>query len=613
MFAFDRYWRLLSAYLLPLRGRLALLATLVLGGIGLQLASPQIIGRFIDATQAGATANMLVGLALTYIAVAVAQRLASLGALYLGEDLGWRATNSLRADLARHTLGLDMGFHKAHTPGELIERLDGDVTALANFFSQFSVRVLGNALLILGVLALLWREDWRVGLGLAVYAALALFALAAMQRAGEQRWALARAAQADTFGFLEERLSGTEEIRASGAEAHTLSRFEKLMQATMLATRRARMAGNLAFAATTFLTTIGYAAGLALGALLYNAGQVSIGTAYLIVAYVGMLSTPLERLREEAQDLQQAGGSIERIEALLAVTPLVRDPAQPATLPAGPLGVEFERVSFTYEDAEAQRNGDTEDAEPSVSLTEPDNGAAIPLAPPSAAPALDSITFSIAPGEVLGLLGRTGSGKTTLSRLLFRLYDPQAGSVRLGGRDLRELSLADLRSRVGMVTQEVQIFHASVRDNLTLFDPTIDDARVEAALRELGLWEWASGLPQGLDTPLGGTSGLSAGEAQLLAFARVFLRDPGLVILDEASSRLDPATERLLERAVDRLLAGRSGIIIAHRLSTVERADTVVILEDGQIAEIGPRAALAADESSRFARLLHTGIEEVLA
>jgi len=224
------------------------------------------------------------------------------------------------------------------------------------------------------------------------------------------------------------------------------------------------------------------------------------------------------------------------------------------------------------------------------------------------------VSLSLRPGEILGLLGRTGSGKSTLSRLLFRLYDPQGGAIRLGGADLRSLALGDLRRRVGMVTQEVQLFQASVRENLTMFDPLIDDAQVEAALRALGLWEWASGLPHGLDTALGGGGqGLSAGEAQLLAFTRVFLKDPGLVILDEASSRLDPATERLLERAISRLLAGRSAIIIAHRLATVERADSIAILEGGRLAELGPRVALAANPGSHFARLLRTGIEEVLA
>ena len=227
---------------------------------------------------------------------------------------------------------------------------------------------------------------------------------------------------------------------------------------------------------------------------------------------------------------------------------------------------------------------------------------------------LANVDFELVPGQVLGLLGRTGSGKTTIARLIFRLYDPQAGAIRLNGTDIREPALDALRSKVAMVTQDVQLFKASVRDNLTFFDRTIPDEAVEAALRDLGLWDWVESLPDGLDTVLeSGGGGLSAGEAQLLAFTRVFLRDPGLVVLDEASSRLDPATEQLIERAVDRLFAGRTAIIIAHRLATVQRADRIMILENGRIAEQGDRAVLAADPDSRFSELLRTGLEEVLA
>ncbi|HEV2072062.1 MAG TPA: ATP-binding cassette domain-containing protein, partial [Thermomicrobiales bacterium] len=218
------------------------------------------------------------------------------------------------------------------------------------------------------------------------------------------------------------------------------------------------------------------------------------------------------------------------------------------------------------------------------------------------------ISFRLAPGEVLGLIGRTGSGKTTLTRLLFRLHDPTAGTIRIGDMNLREYRLSDLRAEIGIVTQDIQLFRASVRDNLTLFDSSISDEQIRSALEGLGLAPWLSSLPDGLDSLLAsGGAGLSAGEAQLLAFARVFLRHPRIVVLDEASSRLDPGTERRLERAVDRLLEGRTGIIIAHRLATVQRADSIIVLEDGRIVEYGRREDLAADPTSRFARMLRTG------
>jgi ATP-binding cassette subfamily B protein len=180
--------------------------------------------------------------------------------------------------------------------------------------------------------------------------------------------------------------------------------------------------------------------------------------------------------------------------------------------------------------------------------------------------------------------------------------------------DVRDVPVADLRGRTGMVTQDVQLFQASIRDNIAFFNPRIGDGQIRQALAELDLQDWVAAMPDGLDTTLGaGGQGMSAGEAQLLAFARVFLKDPGLVILDEAASRLDPVTEHRLERAIDRLLAARTGIIIAHRLRTVQRADDILILEGGRVVEYGPRAALAADPHSRFYRLLQTGLEEALA
>jgi ATP-binding cassette subfamily B protein len=251
-----------------------------------------------------------------------------------------------------------------------------------------------------------------------------------------------------------------------------------------------------------------------------------------------------------------------------------------ADIPAEALALAFEDVHFSYKEDE---------------------------------PVLEGINFQLEPGRVLGLLGRTGSGKTTLARLVFRLYDPTGGRVVLGGVPLVAPQVKALRERVALVTQDVQLFQASVRDNITFFDRSIPDEKILSVLHELDLDEWLQALPKGLDTKLetGGRS-ISAGEAQLLAFTRVFLRNPGLVILDEASSRLDPATEQLIERAIDKLLKKRTAIIIAHRLGTIHRTDDIMILEDGRIVEYGNRQRLAADPDTRFHGLLRTGLEEVL-
>lgn len=326
------------------------------------------------------------------------------------------------------------------------------------------------------------------------------------------------------------------------------------------------------------LFVAGTAAALATSALLQRSGALTVGAVFLVFRYTGMLRLPLERLARHMNSFQQATGGIVRVRELLATVPRVAD-GKGAALPAGPLSVEFDHVGFAYDDE----------------------------------PVLRDVSWRLEAGGVLGLLGRTGSGKTTISRLLFRLHDVTAGAVRLGDTDIRDARLDELRQRIGLVTQDVQLFAGTLRDNVTFFDPIITDAQLHEVFAALDLDRWLAELPEGLDTVLGAIGrGLSAGEAQLIALARVFLKDPGLVVLDEASSRLDPHTEQLLERAISKLFDGRTGIVIAHRLTTVERADSILILDSGGVAEFGRRAGLAKDPDSRFSRLLRAGLSEVL-
>jgi len=575
-----QYWILLAKYIRPQGRRVLYLAAFILVGIALQVVSPQIMRFFVDAAREGAPERQLLGAAILFIVLAVVQQVASVLATYLGENVGWSATNALRSDLSRHCLRLDMTFHNQHTPGEMIERVDSDVTSLSNFFSQFTIQLLGNALLLIAILGLLWAEDWRVGLVLTVFTVTAMLVLGRLRNIAVPQWHAARQAAAELFGFLEERLDGTEDIAASGAKAYVLRRFYELMRRIYREHLRAALMSNVMINSSSMLFVLGNAAALAIGAYVYQQGAATIGTVYLIFSYTNLINRPIQRITHQLEDLQRASAGITRVRQLLATESALEERAT-AALPPGPLSVHFDHVTFGYESDD---------------------------------PVLDDLDFRLEPGRVLGLLGRTGSGKTTISRLLFRLYDPRSGSVRLGDVDIRDLALADLRRGVGMVTQNVQLFHASLRDNLTFFDRSVPDDLILRVTRELGLSPWYDGLPNGLDTEIESSgSGLSSGEAQLLAFARIFLKDPGLVILDEASSRLDPATEVLIERAVDRLLQGRTGIVIAHRLGTVQRADDIMIIHEGRIQEHGERAALAADPSSRFAELLQTGLEEVLA
>jgi ATP-binding cassette subfamily B protein len=574
-----RYWGLLSPYFKIQTGRFVLLVVLMLVGIGLQLVSPQIVGGFIDAATAGAASQVLVLAGLAFLGVSLVQQVVSVGAAYVGEDVAWTATNRLRADLVRHCLRLDMSFHNERSPGELIERIDGDVTELANFFSQAVVRVLGNLLLLVGIIVALFLEDARLGILFTVYAVFALLALNRVRDIAVPYQKQRRQANADLFGFLEEQLAGTEDIRSSGAVDFVLRGLFGLQYNIFLSDRKAQRKGLWIDVVSGSAMTIGLVMAVVAAYLLLTAGSITIGTAYLIVYYVNLLARPMRELARQVQSLQTIGASVERVTELQAVQSGLPD-GPGAPIPSGALPLAFDDVSFAYHPDET---------------------------------VLQDLTFRLRPGTVLGLLGRTGSGKTTLARLVLRMYDPTVGRITVGDTDIRQTHLHTLRRRVAVVTQDVQLFQASVRDNLTFFDRDIRDAQILDVIKDLGLEDWYRSLPEGLDTKIetGGKS-LSAGQAQLLALTRVFLRDPGLVILDEASSRLDPATERHIERAIDRLLQKRSAIVIAHRLATLGRADDVMILEKGRVIEYGDRERLAGDPNSSFYRLLRAGLEEVM-
>jgi ATP-binding cassette subfamily B protein len=534
--------------------------------------------------------------------------------VYFTENLGWSTTNDLRLELSRYCLGLDMSFHTAHTPGEMIERIDGDVMALSNFFSQFILQVVGNALLVLGVLVILIWTDWRISLVLSIFVFITVAILLRMANIAVPYWEKERQSSADLYGFLEERLSGTEDIRSNNAMQYVLDRFYRLTRDLMRKTLVAGMRWAVLMNTTWVLFAIGISLALVVSASLYYSGAITLGSVFMVVYYTNMITWPLERITQQFQDLQRAGASLVRIIGIQRTQGKIQGEAdfnllEANRVPSCPLAVSFKGVTFGYSDSLSSAPNKPE---PVTDGPEPEADSEMKEM------VLCNISFDLKPGRIIGLLGRTGSGKTTLTRLLFRLYDPDQGRIYLGG-DGRMMNITlmppqELRKKVGMVTQNIQLFHATVRENLTFFDDSIPDERILQALNDLGLGEWFQSLTKGLDTELeSGGGGLSAGEAQLLAFTRIFLRDPGLVILDEATSRLDPATEHLIERAVDKLVQNRTAIIVAHRLGTVQRADDILILEDGEIIEYGERMKLMGDPDSRFYHLLETGLEEVLA
>ncbi|MDD5219869.1 MAG: ABC transporter ATP-binding protein, partial [Candidatus Bipolaricaulis sp.] len=434
------YAALLGRYLRPQKRWVGVLAVLILATIGLRLANPQILRQFIDAALAGGARSVLIRGALLFFGIAVVAQLLSVAATYVGETVAWTATNALRLDLLSHALRLDATFHKEHSPGQLIERIDGDVATLSNFLSRFVIDVAGNAILIAGIVGLLFREDWRIGLPILAFVILTVWILGRIRKVAVPQWTAYRKQTAEFFGFVGERLAGTEDIRANGGVPYVMLRFFDLTRKLYPARLRSGLAGYGMWMANVVLFTFGQAIAFGVGATLWRASIITLGTVYLVFHYTELLHGPISAMREQITDLQRAEAGLRRIRAMLA-TPSRLDDSGRTRLPLGALPVTLDRVTFAYEPSLQTPDGAATGGEPVV--------------------ALRNVTLDVPAGTTLGLLGRTGSGKSTLARLVARLYDCQQGAVKVGEHDVRDVSLDHLRTRVRLVSQEVQVFRAS--------------------------------------------------------------------------------------------------------------------------------------------------------
>ena len=567
----------MSPYLRAHRALLWVVGACLAAALALTLAGPILLGRFIDLSLGTTTGGSLGGIALGFLMIAIGTQIVGIVTAWAATDLSTRTTNQLRSELTDHVLSLDMSFHRTTPPGELIERVDGDVGQLGVLLGNFVPQMIQEALMLVGVLALLWTIDPRLGATLTAYALVALFLLSRLRHLGVGAWEEARESYAKAGGFQEEVLGSTEDVRPNGATDHVLLKFLELNRRWFWAGQKAAAISGTTTVVGLSLFGISQAGALALGAWLLSRGEVTIGTVYLLVQYTTYLSGPIDGFTYRVRYLQQATAAVNRIVRLSETRSALAEPDAPAPVPEGPLAVHLTDVTFAYDEGD---------------------------------PVLRELTLAVPAGRVLGLVGRTGSGKTTLARLVARQYDTQSGEVRVGGVDVADFALDELRSRIAVVTQEVQLFSASVRQNLSLFGPC-DDSQLRGALGTVGLEGWLAAQADGLNAELDPRS-LSAGEAQLFTLARALLRDPGLVVLDEASARLDPMTEHRLQDAIAGLLQGRTAIVIAHRLSTLDRVDDIAVLDGGRLLEHGPRAELVADPNSAFSKLLATYRTEVL-
>ena len=558
----------------PHSRRWAGLAVLVAASSALLLAGPLVIRRIVDRATTGASTGDLQRLALLFLAIVVVGQIVEIIVVRSATVGAWRTTNQLRLDMTSHVLGLDHEFHRRHTPGELIQRVDGDVTSVSELLGRVVPKALGAALLIGGMVVVVAVIDWRIGLGMAVYVGAAVGLVLVLRERAVAESSEELSSFARLYGGIEERLNASEDLRSNGAGGHAMWRFVEESADSLDTSVRRESAFLGMWWLVRGIVVAGTVIAVVASALLVSRDMMSIGTAFLLFQYVLLIERPLDEVVHELETVQKATGAMRRVAELLDTSPTIVDTGRTSPS-AGPLEISFDHVGFDYGDDQ---------------------------------PVLIDVTLTLGAGRSVGIVGRTGSGKTTFSRLVLRLVEASSGRVQLGGVPIEQIPLAELRHRVALVPQEVELFGGTIRDNVTLFDPGPSDDDVADALRAVGLGPLADG---GVDRALGaGGAGLSAGEAQLLAMARVWLRKPDVVVLDEATARVDPETERRLEAAVQRLMRGRTTLIIAHRLSTLREVDDIVVFDAGQVVEHGDRDTLAADGTSRFGRLLGLALED---
>ncbi|GGI05060.1 ABC transporter ATP-binding protein [Egicoccus halophilus] len=568
------HWRLVGAFLAPHRRALTGFSLLVLVAGALPLAGPVLLGAIADGAGGAAgeaDAARLALLAAAFGAVGLLANGADLLVAWLGARLAWRAANQLRVRVAAHALALGSTWHARSTPGEVVDRVDGDATRVGELLAQVVVRLSAALVTLAGVVVLLTVQDWRLGAALALLLAAGGVVLVRLRDLAVPAGVVARQRSGEVFGAAEERLRGAEELRALGGSRYAVADLHRRSALTLAPWRRQETYATGIWSASMLVVFGGGAVALLGGILLQRAGVLTIGQVLAAFTATQLTRRPLEQLAENIQQIQQAGAGAVRLGELLSQPPAVEFHGE-ARLPDGALEVELDAVRAAYPGAD----DDT----------------------------LHGVTLHLPGGQHLGVVGASGGGKTTLTRLLHRSLDPRLGTVRLAGIDLREVDEASLRRRVAVVSQEVQLLSASIRDNLTLLGSVeADDDRLVAALDAVGLGDWYARLPSGLDARLGSEAGTSAGEAQLLALARVLLRDPGLVVLDEPTARLDTASAMAVTRALDVLLEGRTAVVVAHRLATLERVDRIALVRDGRIVEEGPRELLRHGDTG-FARLV---------
>ena len=565
----------------PYRGRIAVFLVLVVLDALLVVVTPLLLKRLIDDGVIEGDRGLVVLLAGLVAAVAVGEAAVMLAQRWYSARIGEGLIYDLRTQVFSHVQQQPIAFFTRTQTGSLVSRLNNDVIGAQQAFTSTLSGVVSNVVSLVVVLGAMLLLSWQITL--VALLVVPLFLLPA-RRVGRRLASLSRESMqlnAELGNRMTERfnVAGALLVKLFGHASSEDEQFRIRAGRVRDIGVKIAMSNRLFFAALTAVASLATALVYGVGGLLAIAGAVSVGTLIALTALLARLYGPITALSNVQVDVMTALVSFERVFEVLDLEPLVRDPSTPRHLHAGPLSVELDDVTFRYPTADEVSLASLEEVE----ALDRRGGQEV----------LRGVTLRAEPGQMVALVGPSGAGKTTITALVARLYDPTAGFVRLGGVDVRDVTQEELRDRVGVVTQEAHLFHDTVRANLLYARPEVTEGQLRAALEAAQVWDLVESLPEGLDTVVGDRGHrLSGGEKQRIALARLLLKAPGVVVLDEATAHLDSESEAAVQRALDTALEGRTSLVIAHRLSTVREADVIVVVDRGRIVERGRHAEL---------------------